>query len=356
MLRFYKYKIPFKSAFVSSTNSFTDRGGFILVYEHNGITAYGEIAPLPGFSNFTLAQIAKVLTKYRKEIEDALLQGDTESFMQNIAEMHPIPSLEFGLSTLFSDFNAKKNKLSLQTYLKGESTTAVSSNAILGIQSVNQSIVNAQALITEGFKTIKLKVGVNFPQELNILKNLRSQFPTVKIRLDANQAWSVKEAINSLNLLSDVGIEYCEQPILKDDFKGLAEIRKNTVIKIAADESFRSIEDAEKLLSLDAVDILIMKPMLYGNFSKIYVTKQLAESLDIDLVFTTSIEHVVGRTTTAILASVWGSKKYAHGLATASFFEPEIGNTIEIENGDFILSNNDGLGITVNLNNLREFS
>ncbi|MFA5667879.1 MAG: o-succinylbenzoate synthase [Balneolaceae bacterium] len=356
MLSYYKYKIPFRSAFVSSTSSITGRSGFILVFEHDGVTAFGEVAPLPGFSNFSLPEIAIILTRYKKDIEAALKHGNTQDFLHSISNSHPISSLIFGLNTLFADYESKKNKQSLHTFLTGEPAKSVSSNAVLGMQSVNQTLHNSQNLIDEGFKTLKLKVGVNFPQELEILKAIRTQFPLVKIRLDANQAWTVKEAIKSLNLLNEIGIEYCEQPIPKDDFKGLAEVRKNTNVKIAADESFRSYEDAEKLLALEAVDILIMKPMLYGSFSNIYVTKRLAESLGVDLVFTTSIDHIVGRTATAILASVWGSNKYAHGLATGSFFEPDLYSTNEVENGNFILNNSWGLGLTVSYNNLTEFN
>ncbi len=354
MLRYFKYQLPLKTPFKTSSETLVQREGIILVFDHGNITAFGEIAPLPGFSEFDLNQILPILELNKKSIQSALIQGDGNQILHILNQIHAIPSLIFGLNTLLLDYRAKQAHQSMGQFLGGAQITTVPCNAVLGISTIEQTIENAQQLVSQGFNTLKFKVGSNLSNELEILEYLRHSFPTIRIRLDANQAWTEKEAIHALNKFSNYDIEYCEQPIRKENMLGLASVRKCTEIKIAADEACRNKVDAQQLLELNAVDILIIKPMMFGSFTDLSVTKKLADSHNTDIVFTTSLENKIGRTTTAILASIWGSKKYAHGLSTSSLFDDNFSSKNEVIDGHYILKDSPGLGITIDYNNFTE--
>ncbi len=354
MLRYFKYQLPFKIPFKTSSETLYQRDGLVLVFEYDNIIAYGEIAPLQGFSRFNLDQILPILELNKKSIQSALIQGDGNQLLHILNQIHAIPSLIFGLNTLLLDFKAKQAQQSMGKFLGGPQTNTVQCNAVLGISTIEQTIEHAQQLVSQGFNTIKLKVGNNQSRELEIIQQLRHSFLNLNIRLDANQAWSVNEAINALNAFSSYKIEYCEQPVKKDSILELAKVRTNTDVKIAADEACRNKVDVQQLLELNAADILIIKPMLFGSFTDLSVTKKLADSHSTDIVFTTSLENKIGRTTTAILASIWGSKKHAHGLSTASLFDNEISSEQEVVDGHYILNDSPGLGITVEFNNMME--
>ncbi len=353
MLQLYKYEIPFKSEFKTGTGTVNKRIGIILVYKAENITAYGEIAPLPGFSDYNLDEILQIIKVVKPNIETALAKNTGKGFIKVLNNKHPIPSLLFGLNTLFKDFEAKKYGLSFAAELCEtiETPKMVKSNAVLGIRTLQKSIQDANTAILEGFDTIKLKLGLNFDIEFEIIEKLRKEFPLIKIRIDGNQSWSVNEAIANLNALKKLDIEYCEQPILAGDIDGLAELRKKAGIKIAADESVRCFADAEKIIANNAADILIIKPMMFGTFEDIEKTYNLAASNGVELVFTTSLEHEIGRQVTAAMAGVWGSKKYAHGLATGSLFKSDYYNKSEIENGNFKISEGLGLNLDLSLSN-----
>ncbi len=94
--------------------------------------------------------------------------------------------------------------------------------------------------------------------------------------------------------------------------------------------------------------------MMFGVFLDISVTKKLADSHGIDTVFTTSFENKIGRTTTAILASIWGSNVYAHGLSTGSLYKTEPCIPTEIHNGHYILNNKPGIGTHIDYSNFEE--
>lgn len=355
MLKLYTYRIPFKTPFKIAEDSFTDREGLILVFEHKGITAYGEIAPLPGFSKFTLNEIILIVQLNRETLEAALIQDEFDQFIYVLNQIHDIPSLKFGLDTLAHDYKAKKAGLPLSEYLFGDTCDKkVPVNATIGITDLESTLKKAEQFSMDGFNTFKLKVGIDFKKEFEILTSLRSTFPDKNIRIDANQSWNYTEAVKNLTQCDHLNIEYCEEPLLDTETHRLSDLKQKININLAADESFRNKADAERLLKQNAVDALILKPMMFGSFSEINVTKQLAESHYTSIVLTTSLESKIGRTVTAILATGWGTKRYAHGLSTGSLLKYDLGTNQEIYSGFFHIPQKPGLGIDLNYKYLKE--
>lgn len=352
MIRFFRYKLPFRSPFVTSAGTFKNREGIILTAELPGGEhfAFGEAAPLPGFSAENLNETARILSSEKKNIEHALASGNTPDYIRSIEKKYASPSLSFGLDTLFEDYRAKQAG---EPFL-GSAPDSVACNAILGIRDAARTLEQAKQHAAQGFNTLKLKVGLNPDRELETVQEIRRLLPDVKLRLDANQIWEPAEAIRFLRRFELFDIEYCEQPVHKNDFEGLAQVRQNTEIKIAADESAENYADVVKLIGLNAVDIIIMKPMLTGSFAKINVTKGFADSHGIEVVFTTSLEHIIGRRTTAVLAALFGSKKYAHGLATNSLFVQQ-NQSQEILSGRYTVDKAAGLGTDINIKDFAEF-
>tara|TARA_R110002124_G_scaffold286776_2_gene468663 strand:- start:5467 stop:6540 length:1074 start_codon:yes stop_codon:yes gene_type:complete len=355
MLKLYTYRLPFKTAFRTAGLVLENREGLVLVFEHNGITAFGEIAPLPGFSKFTLHHIIPIIELNRAALETALIEDDFDQFSFVLYQIHDIPSLKFGLDTLAYDYKSKKAGLSLAKYLFKEAyRKKIEVNGTLGISDLDSTLLLAEGLVRNGFETLKVKVGVDFGKELEILNKLRKQFPEIKIRIDANQSWGFDEAVINLKKCENLDIEYCEEPLIKDYYERLSELKNQIKINLAADESFRNKEDANRLAEQNIVDTFILKPMLFGSFSEINVTKELSNSHYNRLVFTTSLESKIGRTVTAILASGWGATKKAHGLSTGSLLKYDLGTNQEINSGFFQIPQKPGIGIDLNYKYLKE--
>lgn len=355
MLNFYNYKIPFQTPFSISGAVYEFREGVIVEFDHEGIQAFGEIAPLPGFSDFSLDQVISVLQLNKEPLENALIKGEFSQFFYVLSQIHNIPSLKFGLDTLYHDYLSKQKGVSLAEYLFPElSASKVSSNGVLSIKDVRSSLNTATKMIQSGFKTLKVKVGRDFEKEFQLLKTLRSEHPSVQIRIDCNQSWSFDEAVSNLSQLHPLNIEYCEEPLISKDVHLLRLLKKETSIKLAADESIRNKKDAETLSVQNGFDVFVLKPMMIGSFSEIYVTKQQANSHYIDMVFTTSLESKIGRIITAILALGWGAKKYAHGLATGSLLSHDLNDETEINSGSYVIPDKPGIGIDLNYKYLKE--
>jgi len=354
MLKIYSYTLPFVTPFVTSNTSYKEREGLILVFEHNGITAFGEVAPLPGFSSFSIKDILPILKINAEVINSALKDDEFQQLYSVLNQIHSIPSLKFGMDTLYHDLQAKKAGISLAKYLfKDSFQNSIDVNATLGIESSKITLQKADKLSRQGFRTLKIKVGSDFEKEFTVLSLLRKEFPDLKIRIDANQSWTYETAYLNLKTLEHLKLEYCEEPLLSTERNRLPELKQSVKLNLAADESFRNKTDALTLSEQNAVHTFILKPMMFGSFSEINVTKQLANSHYISVVLTTSLESIIGRTVTAILALGWGSQNFAHGLSTGSLLKSDIGSGNYIKNGVFTDPKKPGIGIDLNFNCLK---
>ncbi|MDR9417095.1 MAG: o-succinylbenzoate synthase [Gracilimonas sp.] len=356
MLRIYTYRIPFKKPFKTAKDVFKHREGLIISYSENDITAFGEIAPLPGFSEENLDQVREVLIMNKEHLEQAFLNGDAEQTIRLLEQIHQFPSLGFGLDTLLHDLKAKKRQMSLPQLLFEEQNHTISVNAVLPIAEKDDSLRQASKLISKGFQTLKIKVGHNFGKEIDLLNDLRTQFPVLNIRIDANQAWTTEEAILNLRNMEHLNIEYCEQPVSANDLTSLKEVKDAVNIPIAADESVRNKNLAHEVIQNNAADLIIIKPMLMGTFKNISVTKELADTHNIKVVFTTSLETAVGRSAVTALATGLASKNLAQGLSTGSFFRSDIGHNHWLEGAIIRYPEGQGTGISVHLDTLNELN
>lgn len=351
MLNFYKYQVPFVKPFKTSVGEFRQREGIILIYEDGDVTAFGEVSPLPGFSNESLEQAVAVLQHNKEILSKAFEVGDADEIITVIDSIHRFPSVSFGLDTLNLDLKAKRDSVSLSEYLFDEEYEPVPCNTAIGLGSSSDVISQVQNARDQGFKTFKIKVGNNLNEELSALQQIREVYPDIKIRLDANEAWSKAEAIENLKMFAPLDIEYCEQPVSRTNTSELKDVSTETSIPVAADESARSLTDIRKLLDIDACDLFIIKPSLFGLTDHLNVTKRLLNTHNKEVVVTTAFDGVIGRTMTAILAAGLGSEKHAHGLATGSHLKEPI-NQQEINNGFFEFPSAPGLGDPVDKTNL----
>lgn len=335
--------------------NFASREGIIITYEKDGLRAYGEVAPLPGFSIDNLIEVKSVLLSNRNLINDFIDSENYDELLNELSNSHPYPSLLFGIDTLIHDLKAKQQKIPFQELLFGKGTNQVLCNTTIGMQTTEEALNQAELKIKEGFRTIKVKVGKDFQKEKEVLYSLRDHYPDIKLRIDANQAWEKGEAVTLLNQLSSLNIEYCEQPVSAENISDLKWVSDRTEIPIAADESLANKDNIIKIFENKSCDLIVIKPALFGSFEEINVTKQLANSHNMVVVFTTTLDGVIGRKVTSVLASGLGSTNFAHGLGTGSFFYESYSSSEHIENGRYLLNECEpGLGHPIDLVQLKE--
>jgi L-alanine-DL-glutamate epimerase-like enolase superfamily enzyme len=164
----------------------------------------------------------------------------------------------------------------------------------------------AMRRITEGFGYLKVKLGGPPDVDLQRVRAVRAvSGSAVAIRVDANQAWSTKEAVAIIKKFEDenLGVELVEQPVRAADLEGLARVTASVATPIMADESCFSPEDALRLASGHVVDGLNIKLMKCGGLRPALAIVAIAEAAGIKCSVGCMMEGMVSATAAACLAA-----------------------------------------------------
>ncbi len=157
-----------------------------------------------------------------------------------------------------------------------------------------------------------MKVGVNPTEDVERIRLIREAIGgNIQLRIDANQGWTPKQAIEALNKMEKFKIQFAEQPVPAEDMKGLVEVRKNSPIPIMADESVHSPEDAMRLIQAEAVDLINIKLMKSGGILKARKIAAIAEAAGIPCMIGCMGESEIGIAAGAHLAAAVKNIQYA---------------------------------------------
>ncbi|MCH8942592.1 MAG: o-succinylbenzoate synthase [Bacteroidetes bacterium] len=330
------YELKFKKPFVTSKSEISKKKGFLIKISDSSFSGMGECAPFPEFGSETIERADEKLKDLNIKLN--LNPNNFKENLQNsFKKLENFPSLKHGIEQALLNLICNKTNISLNELLNVSSNSEILVNAVVGFLPPAESVKVCSDLLKEGFKTIKIKVGRDkFEDDIKVIKKIRDKLGNdFKIRIDANGKWNLKNAILILNSLEKYNIEYVEQPV--NSIQGFIKLKKETKIPLAADESIRTLADAEKFIDKKAADVLIIKPMMLGGLLPTLKIIELCEKNKMDVVITSSFESSLGRSFAIFAASIVKNKN-AHGLGTAKYFIKDIyPDPYPIKNGKIIL-------------------
>lgn len=182
----------------------------------------------------------------------------------------------------------------------------------------------AHAIVTaSGCATAKVKVaepGQTLDDDLARVEAVRDALgPSGKLRVDANGAWDVDEAVRRLKLLDRFELEYAEQPCATLD--ELAAVRRACDVPVAADESIRRAEDPLRVRAAEAADIAVVKVQPLGG---VRAALRVVEACGLPAVVSSAVETSVGLAAGLALAAALPSLPYACGLGTLALLTADV--------------------------------
>lgn len=269
-VRKFRFEEPMKVAFAT----ITDMDVCIVKIETDeGITGYGEAAPLPFVTGDNLETVLSV----GRELRQALLGMDPRS----IGVVHRVmdslyngnTAVKAGIDIACYDIAAKAAGVPLFRHLGGDDPH-VHSDVTIGIDTPEKMAEKALEWTRKKFEILKIKLGEDIRTDAERVRAVREAVGQgVFLRVDANQGWSVKDTLRICPELARYGVDLIEQPVAAWDYDGLREIREHSGLLIAADESCHGIHDAMRLASMRAVDVVNIKLMKCGG---IYNAQKIA--------------------------------------------------------------------------------
>ena len=271
-----------------------ERHGFVVRIDEGR----GEVCPLPWLGTEDVAASARAFAA----AADMLRPMPPPRSIEDIALPAPLdatPAARHGIELALLDLVAQRRGVPLRSLLSPHPADAVPVSALLSARDPVALAREARAAADEGFGTVKLKVA-HAPIEEDLARAAvvrDAAGPRVRLRLDANGGWTEAAGLDALRRLARLDIELCEQPAA--DIAGLRRLRGATPVAIAADES---VPRANGEL-LDAVDAVVLKPMVLGGILPALRWAQRARRHALRAIVTTSLDGAVARLGAAHLAA-----------------------------------------------------
>lgn len=332
-INYERYKIPLIQEFQNSKNKYINQEGLILELKTLNFTGKGEAVLLKGFSKNTLQEIIWSIESFILGIEKK--QEYTLDELLILAKIHcsKTPSIQFAIETALYDIVSKENNLSLAKFFDKNSSSLVYCSQIL---------INSNTVVNND--TIKIKVGIKtIEEDIKFLKSLSKKYPYLKIRLDGNQSYSMKDLNRFYKHVSHLNIDFFEEPIKNPNLKKIQDIKnKYPSLNYAIDESVYQNTNYKKWISQKLISTIIIRPSILGEYKKFFkMTKLYNESLQI--IISSSLENSIGNMAIVQLASTL-KQQNKHGVNIHSFYKNFITPPI-YENDKIKLNNIIGLGL-----------
>ncbi len=344
----YYFDIPLAEPFKIAIGT-VDRATNVLIRVHteDGLTGLGEACPFPPITGETQETNIAVA----KNLRDMLIGTDAlaiESFLDRAAGfVRTNPSIVAAFDMALHDILGKAASLPIYRLLGGE-LRPLATDITVDLNSPETMAEKARKFIHQGYTKIKVKVGQDPELDTARLEAIRSAIgPEPMISIDANQGWTVPQAISALVGMERFKIEFVEQPVAAWDITGLRAVRERSPIPIMADEALFSPHDAIRLIQAEACDYFNIKLMKAGGLSNSLSIAQIAEAANIRAMVGCMLETRLALTAAAHLMTARRNIVFADLDGNMSHtIDPIIGG-MEVKGGVITLPDSPGLGVDV---------
>lgn len=324
--KYSKYLLEFKRPSGTSRGVLYEKETFILEISEDNKKGVGECAIFRGLSFDDRPDYEEKLQWLCDHVEK-----DSEFLKEGLKEF---PSIGFGYEQAILNLQHGDNLYFPSEFTEGKASIVI--NGLIWMGDIHYMEEQIQDKLNNGFHCIKLKIGVDWKSEHEVLQKLRQKFSKEKLelRVDANGGFSKEEAKVVLQQLADLDIHSIEQPIKAGNWDDIAELCAEMPTPIALDEELIGIinyDEKKKLLETINPQYIILKPALVGGFSGSDEWIALAEEFSIGWWITSALESNIGLN--AIAQYTFTKKNpMPQGLGTGALFVNNFESDLELRN------------------------
>jgi o-succinylbenzoate synthase len=345
-----KVSIPLKKTFKTALRQVNSAEDIIIkVITDTDEVGYGNAPPT---AVITGDSQDSVIAAIRDTIGPKLINVDVENIetiMSNLDEsMLHNNSAKAAVDIAIYDLFGKLHGIPLYK-LFGGYRSVMTTDLTISVNAPEEMVRDSLEALAEGYTELKLKVGTDADLDIKRVKAIREAVGyDIKIRLDANQGWSPKEAVRTIRKFENMGldIELIEQPVKAHDFEGLKYVTDNVETNIMADESAFGPYEVFQLLSMRACDLINIKLMKAGGLHNAIKIASMAETMGVQCMMGCMLESKIGITAAASIAA--GKKiitKTDLDAAVLLASDPIVGGVSFCRN-QILMPETPGLGIT----------
>jgi o-succinylbenzoate synthase len=301
-----------RAPFVSSRDGVTTRPLILLRLEtDDGVVAHGEAAPLPGYHGVSVGDVQAALEACVGLLSDSD-GADLQELRAACANAAALPQAAAAVDLALWDLEGRRARQPLWKLLGGAAPPTVPLNATIAAEDRAGAAREAAIAAAAGFQCVKVKVAIG--DDAGRLAAVRAATrPETAIRLDANGAWTVPEALASLRILEPVGIELCEEPVSGPD--EIIEVCGQTLVPVSIDETTAAPGALDRRLC----DAACLKISGCGGVSGILAAAQRARRAGYEIYLASTLDGPLGIAAALQIAATVAPDRPC-GLATLSHF------------------------------------
>ncbi|ACI19106.1 L-Ala-D/L-Glu epimerase [Dictyoglomus thermophilum] len=257
----YEYIKPFR---IAPGTSLSTNNLEVILETEEGYVGFGEATP----SFRVTGERIEALIPLESPINELLKGKDTKNFrrlFELIDKFFAFPSLKTALQYAILDALSEEIKLPVYQILGG-GKEEIETDKTVSVGSIEERVKEAEEIFKEGFRVIKIKVGLNLYEDIEAMEEIAKRTKGATYIVDANTAYTPKQALIFTKELYKRGIDIAllEQPVSAHDLEGLKYVRFNSAFPIAGDESIKNRYDALRAIKMEAVDYINIKLMKCG--------------------------------------------------------------------------------------------
>ena len=333
-----RISLPLSEPLVGASERIDERRLMLVCLEaEHGLVGWGEAAPLEPFDGVSDEQCLAALELQIVALRAAPAGASGAELLDSARRADPLPQALAAIDTALWDLAGQREGSPLASLLCAEPLARVPVNAVIGADDPESAAAQARAAVGAGFTTIKVKVGGS--DDVERLEAIRVAIgPKVDIRIDANGAWSVAQAVDALAALEPFGIELVEEPVT--GLEQIEELRSLVETPISIDET--AADDGA--LASGASALVCLKLGRAGGVSGLLAQAALARSSGTEVYLASMLDGPIG-IAAALHAAAALRIMIPSGLATLDRFDGLDGGLLAPSDGSITVPLGPGLGV-----------
>ena len=256
---FERVSLPLADAFTISRGTQESAENVVVrLTDEGGMTGYGAAAPSPHYGE-TVDTVEAVLPELVAEAESVGDPHALDRIERNLASrVGGNPAARAAVSIALHDLVAKRLGVPLYRLWGLDPDDCPPTSFTIGLDTVERVREKTEAAVEDGYEVLKLKLGTDEDEAL--LDAVRDAAPDATLRVDANEAWTPREAVEKSHLLAKHDVEFVEQPVPAENPDGLRFVYERAAVPVAVDESVVTLSDVPQVADYcDIVNIKLMK-------------------------------------------------------------------------------------------------
>ena len=308
----------------------------------NGLVGWGNAAPDEHVTGENADGVERTLNKVLKPFLLGQFAQRIEAIWPRLCQLAPNqPTAIAAVDIALYDLLGKAAGLPL-CQLLGNAKSKIETTVTLSIEDLSITLARAKDFQAQGFRALKIKCGLNPKEDVDRVRQIRQLVGSqMRLTLDANQGYSIAEALRMLEAVKDCQIEFVEQPVAATDLEALQKVCRLSPIPVMADESVLSAADVLKT----PAPLVNLKLMKTGGITGALKANAVAEARGIRAMVGCMDESRISMAAAAHFALAMNNVVYADLDGHLDIIDDVAADGILIEDGFVEISRNAGLGL-----------